>query len=143
MMPMIGIHLISTFMSCVLLLIPIVLSYDRQHSAWDAFNVEKIDDHMAHEHRLTALMFGMSINPLDAYFEAHDTDHNTKLDGLELLHALHHQNSSQHIESTEFHFQQDSLTVDLLLLQADSDSNGFIDYYEYVQYVRPKFNQRK
>ena len=91
---MIAMHRISINLCHLFLLYPaVVRSFDRPHSAWDAFNVEKIDDHLAHEHTLSALMFGMTISPFDAYFEAHDTDHNSKLDGLELLHALHHQNT--------------------------------------------------
>ncbi|XP_039300708.1 multiple coagulation factor deficiency protein 2 homolog, partial [Nilaparvata lugens] len=37
------------------------------------------------------------------YFKLHDFDNNTKLDGLEILHAIHHSTHHDHDDSEENH----------------------------------------
>lgn len=110
------------------------LTRQRLDTAWDEFDLEKSDEHLIHEH-FVGWVFG-HLDGIDAnefYFQAHDTDRDSKLDGLELFHALHHQNVSRHSQhSSQSHFYEDSLTVDLLLKQADADNDGYLDYYEYI-----------
>ncbi|XP_063993369.1 multiple coagulation factor deficiency protein 2 homolog [Diachasmimorpha longicaudata] len=70
------------------------------------------------------------------YFQAHDIDNNTKLDGLELLHAIQH---SFHKEE-DGHEIGDELkqipfiveSIDRVLEEDDLDRDGYITYIEYV-----------
>lgn len=70
------------------------------------------------------------------YFKAHDIDNNTKLDGLEMLHAIQH----------TFHEHDDKLgdydsekqirliieLIDRVLEEDDMDNDGYLGYIEYV-----------
>lgn len=102
-------------------------------TAWDEFNLVNPDDHLLHEHFVGWMFGNVDLDTDELYFQLHDNDGNAKLDGLELFHALHHQNISRHKEQTEGHFFDDSLTLDFLLKQADTNNDGYLDYYEYVQ----------
>ncbi|XP_029658764.1 multiple coagulation factor deficiency protein 2 homolog [Formica exsecta] len=65
------------------------------------------------------------------YFQIHDVDNNTKLDGLEILHALQHT-----LHDDEENAMQDlSRIVDLIdkvLAEDDLNKDGYIEYVEFV-----------
>ncbi|GAB1863965.1 Multiple coagulation factor deficiency protein 2-like protein [Camponotus japonicus] len=67
------------------------------------------------------------------YFKIHDIDNNTKLDGLEILHALQH---TLHEDGEETQSEQDlSWIVDLIdkvLAEDDVNNDGYLEYVEYV-----------
>ncbi|RZF35591.1 hypothetical protein LSTR_LSTR005119 [Laodelphax striatellus] len=96
------------------------------------------------------------------YFKLHDFDNNTKLDGLEILHAIHHSTHHDH-DSEESQQQQqqrqgkeqkpsdlknrvapdkyqsspDDMTyftelIDQVLAEDDLDNDGYLSYVEYV-----------
>ncbi|XP_063729510.1 multiple coagulation factor deficiency protein 2 homolog [Symsagittifera roscoffensis] len=60
------------------------------------------------------------------YFILHDTDKNYKIDGLEILHAMFHRDTTLEWNSKEM-----LGLVDNLLGERDSNNDGFIDYYEF------------
>ena len=113
------------------LLLP-TLPASRLDDAWDHFNLEGSDEHMIHEHFVDWMFGNVDAGSSEFYFQSHDVDRDSRLDGLELLHALHHQNSSVHASSSQEHWHEDSLVIDLLLRQADANDDGFLDYSEYV-----------
>ncbi|XP_020627722.1 multiple coagulation factor deficiency protein 2 homolog [Orbicella faveolata] len=67
------------------------------------------------------------------YFRLHDYDGNRKLDGLEIMHALsHYQNESGVTDKESTSEEENAKTVDQILSMDDLDSDGYIDYPEYV-----------
>ncbi|XP_075240853.1 multiple coagulation factor deficiency protein 2 homolog [Convolutriloba macropyga] len=60
------------------------------------------------------------------YFILHDTDKNLKIDGLEILHAMFHRDSTVKWDSKEI-----VGLVDNLLIERDRNNDGYIDYYEF------------
>lgn len=67
------------------------------------------------------------------YFRLHDYDGNRKLDGLELLHALsHYQNESGITDKEATSDEANAITVDQILDTDDLNSDGYIDYPEYI-----------
>ncbi|KAK4886099.1 hypothetical protein RN001_002370 [Aquatica leii] len=71
------------------------------------------------------------------YFQVHDSDKNSKLDGLEILQAIHH--TSHDFEYTrgeivdkEEDFQYYVELIDRVLIEDDTDKDGFLSYPEYV-----------
>ncbi|KAJ4429979.1 multiple coagulation factor deficiency protein 2 homolog [Periplaneta americana] len=88
------------------------------------------------------------------YFKLHDFDNNTKLDGLEILQAIHHtvhyneeqaenDDSHNHQQQTETQTEphkntdQDDFNyfvelIDQVLEQDDLDKDGYLSYIEYV-----------
>ncbi|KAL9952079.1 hypothetical protein ACROYT_G039283 [Oculina patagonica] len=64
------------------------------------------------------------------YFTLHDYDGNKKLDGLEMYHGIeHHQNGTEH----RFTEEENAETVDYFLDTADLNSDGYIDYPEFIK----------
>ena len=57
------------------------------------------------------------------YFDGHDTDHDKRLDGLELLSSL---------LKREVPFPQAEYIVDFILKESDTDRDGVLDYAEYL-----------
>lgn len=81
------------------------------------------------------------------YFKVHDIDNNTKLDGLELLHAVQHtiheldssvdEGKTLEEEREQQVKQEDDLqsiidVVDRVLMEDDLDNDGYLGYVEYV-----------
>lgn len=67
------------------------------------------------------------------YFRLHDYDGNRKLDGLEIMHAIsHYQNESGVTDKEETSDEANSRTVDQILDEDDLNSDGYIDYPEYI-----------
>ena len=67
------------------------------------------------------------------YFRLHDYDGNRKLDGLEIMHAIsHYQNESGITDKESTSEEANAKTVDEILSMDDLDSDGYIDYPEYV-----------
>ncbi|KAF5308916.1 hypothetical protein FQR65_LT00616 [Abscondita terminalis] len=71
------------------------------------------------------------------YFQVHDSDKNSKLDGLEILQAIHHtshnvENSRGDIEDKDNDFQYYVELIDRVLIEDDTDNDGFLSYPEYV-----------
>ncbi|CAH1158991.1 unnamed protein product [Phyllotreta striolata] len=75
------------------------------------------------------------------YFQVHDTDKNSKLDGLELLQAILHTDpdyeqqgeddtSSLLKESSDFNYFVE--LVDQVLNEDDTDHDGYLSYSEYA-----------
>lgn len=121
-------------LQCIMLILFASLFHQtsQKNTAWVEFDLDKSDHHLINEHFVKWMFGDFDHDSNEYYFQAHDSDDNSKLDGLELLHALHHQNTSRHMETSQDHFHEDSVIVDLLLKQADSDNDGFLDYYEYI-----------
>lgn len=90
-------------------------------------------------------------------FKLHDYDNNGYLDGLELLVALNHnadhvpeksetappepsaqQRDTKHQEQSQSKFESDALVIDQVLKDYDSNHDGLISYYEYMQ-VKEKY----
>ncbi|XP_011877062.1 PREDICTED: multiple coagulation factor deficiency protein 2 homolog isoform X3 [Vollenhovia emeryi] len=67
------------------------------------------------------------------YFHIHDIDNNTKLDGLEILHALQH---TLHENDEEDAIQSDIDwivgLIDKVLEEDDLNKDGYLEYVEYV-----------
>lgn len=118
--------------STLFLLLTLSSCSGRLDTGWDAFHLEHSDEHLIHEHFVGWVFGHTDVDTVEYYFKAHDSDSDSKLDGLELLHALHHQNSSDHAIGTPEHFDKDAQAIDLLMRQADADDDGFLDYYEYI-----------
>ncbi|KAG7198077.1 hypothetical protein KM043_018245 [Ampulex compressa] len=75
------------------------------------------------------------------YFKVHDVDNNTKLDGLELLHAIQHsfhENRLADVEQGKRDIEgEDDLPwivglIDKVLKEDDLDNDGYLGYIEYV-----------
>ncbi|XP_078356116.1 multiple coagulation factor deficiency protein 2 homolog [Oculina patagonica] len=67
------------------------------------------------------------------YFRLHDYDNNRKLDGLELMHAIsHYQNETGVTDKESTSEEANAKVVDEILSMDDLDSDGYIDYPEYV-----------
>ncbi|XP_012285003.1 multiple coagulation factor deficiency protein 2 homolog [Orussus abietinus] len=75
------------------------------------------------------------------YFNLHDIDNNTKLDGLEMLHAyqhtLHEQDEEKELADYEDNKNADYLPwiielVDRTLEEDDLDNDGYLGYIEFV-----------
>ncbi|KAK0180286.1 hypothetical protein PV327_005946 [Microctonus hyperodae] len=71
------------------------------------------------------------------YFKAHDTDNNTKLDGLEMLHAIQHTfHENEGDEEAEIYDNnQIALIIELIdrvLEEDDTDNDGYLGYIEYI-----------
>ncbi|XP_012525242.1 multiple coagulation factor deficiency protein 2 homolog [Monomorium pharaonis] len=66
------------------------------------------------------------------YFQIHDIDNNTKLDGLEILHALQH-TLHEHDEDV-LQSDQDWIIelIDKVLEEDDLNNDGYLEYVEYV-----------
>ncbi|XP_011303917.1 multiple coagulation factor deficiency protein 2 homolog [Fopius arisanus] len=70
------------------------------------------------------------------YFQAHDVDNNTKLDGLEMLHAIqhsfHHDEDDHEVvdEASQIPFIVE--LIDRVLEEDDLDHDGYLGYIEYV-----------
>nr|CAD7418256.1 unnamed protein product [Timema poppensis] len=88
------------------------------------------------------------------YFKLHDFDNNTKLDGLEILQAIHHTVHSESEEgagdgeekSADHQQRQDDFQyfvdlIDQVLAEDDLDNDGYLSYVEYV--VGRKKNEHK
>nr|CAH7742582.1 unnamed protein product [Callosobruchus chinensis] len=75
------------------------------------------------------------------YFQLHDTDKNSKLDGLEILHAIYHTDDEDHEED-----HADSMTdiehyialIDEVLQEDDVDQDGYLTYSEFIAGKRSK-----
>ncbi|EZA46438.1 multiple coagulation factor deficiency protein 2 homolog [Ooceraea biroi] len=70
------------------------------------------------------------------YFQSHDIDNNTKLDGLELLHAIQH-TFHEHANDEEDTIQSEDLPwivelIDKVLEEDDLNKDGYLEYVEYV-----------
>ena len=114
------------------LLCAVLLSHAAADTPWRAFNLQAIDEHLIQEHYFDWMFGYVNADSLEFFFQAHDADGNSKLDGLELLHALHHQNTSTHTSTTQQHWHEDSLVINSLLDLADADQDGLLDFYEYI-----------
>ncbi|XP_046625867.1 multiple coagulation factor deficiency protein 2 homolog isoform X1 [Neodiprion virginianus] len=75
------------------------------------------------------------------YFNFHDIDNNTKLDGLEILNAiLHTLHQHEGDERTEYETARENLEelpriidlIDNVLEEDDLDNDGYLGYIEYV-----------
>lgn len=69
------------------------------------------------------------------FFLMHDSDNNSKLDGLEILQGLsHHEHSEDegHQESNAMKEDEMAEFVDTLLEDQDRNDDGYIDYPEFV-----------
>jgi len=76
------------------------------------------------------------------FFLVHDYDHNSKLDGLELLKSIihhEHQHREGHDEKKE-EPQQDpeqfASFIDTLMDDNDTNKDGYLDYMEYMAFVK-------
>ncbi|XP_057651160.1 multiple coagulation factor deficiency protein 2 homolog [Diorhabda carinulata] len=79
------------------------------------------------------------------YFQVHDSDKNSKLDGLELLQAILHTDENygyqdddeehvQHDDSPDFNYYVE--LIDQVLEEDDVDHDGYLSYSEYVSQRR-------
>ncbi|PSN44538.1 hypothetical protein C0J52_14683 [Blattella germanica] len=83
------------------------------------------------------------------YFKLHDFDNNTKLDGLEILQAIHHtvhyneeqneegEDKEKEVADNTNRSDQDDFNyfvelIDQVLEQDDLDKDGYLSYIEYV-----------
>ncbi|XP_051176485.1 multiple coagulation factor deficiency protein 2 homolog [Leptopilina boulardi] len=78
------------------------------------------------------------------YFKLHDVDNNTKLDGLEILHAIQHTlhehgNEGDNKELSDYQpkEQENDLPwiielIDRVLEEDDLDNDGYLGYIEYM-----------
>ncbi|KAH0548805.1 multiple coagulation factor deficiency protein 2 homolog [Cotesia glomerata] len=92
----------------------------------------------------------MSEDEIEFYFfKMHDKDNNTKLDGLEILHALQH---TYHTEDDYNEVDDYNLAdqipmiikmVDRVLEEDDLDNDGYIEYVEYVLAKEKKNSSEK
>ena len=64
------------------------------------------------------------------YFTLHDYDKNMKLDGLEMYHGLEHHQNGTDSSLTE---EENIKFIDEILSSGDHNSDGYIDYPEYIQ----------
>ncbi|XP_065215109.1 multiple coagulation factor deficiency protein 2 homolog [Planococcus citri] len=70
------------------------------------------------------------------YFKVHDYDNNTKLDGLEIYQAIKHSlDYSNSDVLTEAKIEKEDTIIGLIdqvLLEDDTDFDGYLSYAEYV-----------
>ncbi|XP_011505808.1 PREDICTED: multiple coagulation factor deficiency protein 2 homolog [Ceratosolen solmsi marchali] len=71
------------------------------------------------------------------YFRLHDIDNNTKLDGLEMLHAIRHTLHDNDEDANEYYLDDDDLywiveLIDKVLEEDDLDNDGYLGYVEFV-----------
>ncbi|XP_018579403.1 multiple coagulation factor deficiency protein 2 homolog, partial [Anoplophora glabripennis] len=74
------------------------------------------------------------------YFQVHDTDKNSKLDGLEILQAMSHTSQHAYDENgnevpTETNAEDFDLYIELIdqvLEEDDADHDGYLSYSEYA-----------
>ncbi|XP_014476295.1 PREDICTED: multiple coagulation factor deficiency protein 2 homolog isoform X2 [Dinoponera quadriceps] len=72
------------------------------------------------------------------YFKVHDVDNNTKLDGLEILHAIQHTfHENRLAENDDFNEDMQDLPwivelIDRVLEEDDVNNDGYLEYVEYV-----------
>lgn len=80
------------------------------------------------------------------YFKLHDIDNNTKLDGLEILHAIQHtfhsvDNEGENNELSDYQHKEEENENDLpwiielidrVLEEDDLDNDGYLGYIEYM-----------
>lgn len=66
------------------------------------------------------------------YFTLNDYDQNKKLDGLEILYAINDRPDAaeEHLPLTE---EEGANMVDAILRRMDHNSDGYIDYPEYIK----------
>ena len=62
------------------------------------------------------------------YFLLHDYDDNKKLDGLEMYHAMEHNDNN-----ADFTEEEIVELVDYILDNNDQNSDGYTDYPEYIE----------
>lgn len=76
------------------------------------------------------------------YFKIHDIDNNTKLDGLEILHAIQHTFHKNRLNGDE-DYKEDTTEsehdlpwivelIDRVLQEDDINNDGYLEYVEYV-----------
>ena len=93
----------------------ISFSHLKEHLKEDTeINVEELNDEEMHFY----------------YFTLHDYDGNKKLDGLEIYHGVEH-----HRNGTEYQLSEEEYAgiVDSALDTADLNSDGYIDYPEFIK----------
>ncbi|XP_033209156.1 multiple coagulation factor deficiency protein 2 homolog [Belonocnema kinseyi] len=78
------------------------------------------------------------------YFTLHDVDNNTKLDGLEILHAIQHtlhehddEGDNKQLRDSQHKDGEDDLPwivelIDRVLAEDDLDNDGYLGYIEYM-----------
>lgn len=88
------------------------------------------------------------------YFQLHDFDKNNRLDGLEILQAIHHTETHEHDNNHEHenepedeetkrqNFEYYVELIDKVLEDDDADNDGFLSYAEYAA-GRKRENERK
>lgn len=76
------------------------------------------------------------------YFKLHDLDNNNNLDGLEMLNAAtHHKHDDSHqLDEIENPSDNDSFlhiveVIDDFIEYADLDSDGYLNYPEYIRAI--------
>jgi len=68
------------------------------------------------------------------YFKVHDYDNNDKLDGIELANAMSHYHDEETGEHAEDYTEEELASmVDQILEEDDLNSDGFIDYPEFIE----------
>ncbi|RWS25051.1 multiple coagulation factor deficiency protein 2-like isoform X2 [Leptotrombidium deliense] len=122
------------------------LNAEEDESLWDTIwghDDEEQKEHALHDihdHYGSALFSVLTANELQfQLFDSHDYDKNGKLDGLELLAAMHH---SDHNNSKAHHsshhqpvvktLQSDVAMIDSVMQLDDVDNDGYLDYAEFV-----------
>lgn len=73
------------------------------------------------------------------YFQLHDYDKNNRLDGLEILQAIHHtQHDDEEENDNEAHEKKDEENmdyyvelIDRVLKEDDTNQDGYLSYPEY------------
>ena len=91
--------------------------------AWKEFHIEE-DVQEDDYYKLGLGIWGYTAQSLNEfYFGGHDTDHDTKLDGLELMNSL---------LKREVPFSHAEYIVDFILKESDTDRDGLLDYAEYL-----------
>lgn len=84
------------------------------------------------------------------HFYAIDTSGDNKLDGLELLQYMHHNgmvHEDHHHNKVDdhhklTHYERDATFIDSIMRHADSDDDGYLDFYEY-QKAASKYDHSK
>lgn len=126
-------RLVIVLLLGVLSLFGVVVSQITLKDAWNEFHVE---EEMANDefYQFGMAMWGYNSESMsEFFFDGHDSDHNTKLDGLELLHSL---------LKVKVSFDRSEWIVDFILKEADQDRDGLLDYAEYLN-SRKEIHQHK